>query len=164
VNFSFTWRHRDGSVVTFSPDGWTSSDPEKAAWLNAMSDLTSVEPVAPPLVRIWLAEECQLVEVHRTGGTEAGESGERQSKHDDTRGPPGRHSKRLANDGNHLRIALRSAAHPLWPSALEVIPPSTHTGGALILGLLLLPDPRPHQSRERARLDLVRIRCPFSPP
>jgi hypothetical protein len=40
----------DGSVVTFSPDGWTSSDPEKAAWLNAMSHLTSSEPVAPPLV------------------------------------------------------------------------------------------------------------------
>lgn len=66
MNFSFTWRHMDGSVVTFSPDGWTSSDPEKAAWLNAMSRLTSSEPVAPPLVRIWLAEECQLVEVHRT--------------------------------------------------------------------------------------------------
>jgi hypothetical protein len=65
VNFSFTWRHMDGSVVTFSPDGWTSSDPEKAAWLNAMSRLTSSEPVAPPLIRIWLAEECQLVEVHR---------------------------------------------------------------------------------------------------
>jgi hypothetical protein len=63
VNFSFTWRHMDGSVVTFSPDGWTSSDPEKAAWLNAMSHLTSSEPVAPPLIRIWLAEECQLVEV-----------------------------------------------------------------------------------------------------
>src|SRR5262249_32068434 len=101
---------------------------------------------------------------HRTGGTETGESGERQSKHDGIRGPPGRHSKRLSSDGNHLRIAPRSAAHPQWPSALEVIPPSTHTRGALILGLFLLSDPRPHQSRERARLDLVRIRCPVSPP
>ena len=64
----------DGSVVTFSPDGWMSSDPEKAAWLNAMSHLMSSEPVAPPLVRIWLAEECQLVEVHRTGKTEAAPS------------------------------------------------------------------------------------------
>jgi hypothetical protein len=79
VNFSFSWRHRDGSAVTFSPDGWTSSDPEKAAWLNAMSDLTSSEPVASPLVRIWLAEECQLVEVHRTGKTEGGSPQKRQS-------------------------------------------------------------------------------------
>jgi hypothetical protein len=55
----------DGSVVTFSPDGWTSSDPGKAAWLNAMSNLSSSVPAAPPLVRIWLAEECQLVEVQR---------------------------------------------------------------------------------------------------
>ncbi len=65
VNFRFTWRHMDGSTVTFSPGGWTSSDPEKAAWLNAMSDLTSSEPTVPPLVRIWLVEECQLVEVYR---------------------------------------------------------------------------------------------------
>ena len=162
MNFSFTWHHRDGSVVTFSPDGWTSSDPEKAAWLNAMSDLTSSEPVAPPLVRIWLAGECRLVEVHRSGETETGESAKHQSKHDVRRVPPGRHSKRLANDENHLRIAPRSAARPQWTSALEVIPPSTHSGGALILASLLPLDPRPHQSHERVRLDLVRIRCPFS--
>ena len=137
VNFSFTWRHWDGSLVTFSPGGWTSSDPEKAAWLNAMSDLTSSEPVAPPLVRIWLAEECQLVEVHRTGGTEAGESAKRESKQDDRRVPPEKHSKCLANDGNPLRIAPRSAARPKLLSALEGIPPSTHTGGALILPLSL---------------------------
>src|SRR6202008_5015374 len=116
VNFSFTWRHRDGSVVTFSPDGWTASDPEKAAWLNAMSQLTSSQPVAPPLVRIWLLGEGQLVEVQGTARTEAGESAKHQSKHDVRRVPPGRHSKRLANDGNRLRIALRSAARPQWPS------------------------------------------------
>ncbi|HXM03765.1 MAG TPA: hypothetical protein VN939_14230, partial [Chthoniobacterales bacterium] len=66
MNFRFTWRHMDGSTVTFSPDGWTSSDPEKETWLNAMSRLTSSEPAIPPLVRSWLNEECHLIEVHAT--------------------------------------------------------------------------------------------------
>ena len=65
MDFLFTWKHLDGSIVTFGPDGWRSSDQEREAWLNAMSSLTSSMPAAPPLVRIWLAEECQLVEVHR---------------------------------------------------------------------------------------------------
>ena len=64
IDFRFTWRHNDGSIVSFTPEGWTSSDQEKAAWLNAMSNLSSSEPAAPPLVRIWLAEECLLIEVH----------------------------------------------------------------------------------------------------
>jgi hypothetical protein len=56
----------DGSTVIFSPEGWTSSDPEKESWLNTMSRLTSSEPAIPPLVRIWLKDECHLIEVHGT--------------------------------------------------------------------------------------------------
>jgi hypothetical protein len=65
VKFRFTWRHMDESTITFGPDGWTSTDSDKEAWLNTMSRLTSSKPTVPPLVRIWLAEECQLVEVYR---------------------------------------------------------------------------------------------------
>ncbi|MFY9987548.1 MAG: hypothetical protein WAK31_22515 [Chthoniobacterales bacterium] len=65
MNFRLTWRHKDGSVVTFSPEGWTCSDPEKAAWLNAMNRLTSSEPAIAALVRMWLEQECQLLEAHR---------------------------------------------------------------------------------------------------
>jgi len=63
VDFRFTWRHRDGSIVTFCTDGWSSSDPEKATWLNEMS-LTSSVPNIPPFVRVWLQHECRLIEGH----------------------------------------------------------------------------------------------------
>jgi len=60
VDFWFRWRHIDGSIVTFSPDGWASSDPEKTAWLNSMNHLTSSRPAAAPCVRQWLEDECEL--------------------------------------------------------------------------------------------------------
>jgi hypothetical protein len=62
IDFKFTWLHKDGSIVIFCADGWSASDPGKTAWLNEMSHLTSSEPIAPPLVRIWLEQECRLIE------------------------------------------------------------------------------------------------------
>ena len=62
MNFSFKWRHQDGSVVEFSPVGWTSDDPKKAAWLSEMNRLSSSGPAIPPVVRSWLQRECELVE------------------------------------------------------------------------------------------------------
>jgi hypothetical protein len=62
VGFLFTWQHKDGSLVTFGPDGWTSSDPDKTAWLKAMNGLVSSATAMPPGVRVWLEKECQLVE------------------------------------------------------------------------------------------------------
>jgi hypothetical protein len=35
MDYWFRWRQIDGSFVTFSSDGWASSDPEKTAWLIA---------------------------------------------------------------------------------------------------------------------------------
>jgi hypothetical protein len=64
VDFRFTWQHGDGSIVTLCPDGWSSSDPKKTAWLKAMNRLTSSVPIIPPLVRIWLEQECRLIEAH----------------------------------------------------------------------------------------------------
>ena len=64
VGFVFTWRHKDGSIVTFCTDGWSSSDPEKSAWLNEMARLTSSVPCIPPFVRVWLEHECRLIEGH----------------------------------------------------------------------------------------------------
>ena len=61
-NFLFTWRHKDGSIVTFSPRGWSSTDLEQATWLNAMNHLTSSRPSAAPCVRKWLEDECELIE------------------------------------------------------------------------------------------------------
>jgi len=40
-DFLITLRHKDGSIVTFSPRGWSSTDLQQAAWLNAMNHLTS---------------------------------------------------------------------------------------------------------------------------
>jgi len=38
MNFTFKWKHRDGSIVGFSAQGWTSDDPEKATgWLKWIS-------------------------------------------------------------------------------------------------------------------------------
>ena len=60
--FLFIWRHTDGSIVTFSHDGWACTDPEKATWLNSMNHLTSSVPTITPLVRLWVQEHCHLVE------------------------------------------------------------------------------------------------------
>jgi hypothetical protein len=66
-DFLITWRHKDGSIVTFSPRGWSSTDLQQATWLNAMNHLTSSAPAISPVVRMWLEQECQLLEAYRHG-------------------------------------------------------------------------------------------------
>jgi len=62
VSFYLSWRHQDGSVVTFSPKGWHSSDPEKSLWLNTMNALTCSVAAIATCVRNWLEDECHLIE------------------------------------------------------------------------------------------------------
>ena len=62
MTFLFTWVHNDGSLVEFSDQGWRSDDPKKSAWLVKMSELCSGHPVLAPAIRIWLQENCQLVQ------------------------------------------------------------------------------------------------------
>jgi hypothetical protein len=63
MNFRFVWRHHDGSTVFFDHDGWCSSDPVKAAWLNAMNCVAGSIPTIAPGIRVWLDQECRLLEV-----------------------------------------------------------------------------------------------------
>jgi hypothetical protein len=62
MTFLFRWKHQDGSIIEFSAKGWKSSDAEKSAWLVKTSELFSNSPVLAPAIRIWLQENCQLVE------------------------------------------------------------------------------------------------------
>ena len=62
MTFLFRWRHHDGSTVEFSDQGWRSDDPEKNEWLIKMSDLSASYPVLSPAIRLWLRENCQIVE------------------------------------------------------------------------------------------------------
>jgi hypothetical protein len=62
MTFLFRWKHADGSIVEFSERGWRSDDPEKNDWLIKTSELCSSFPVAAPAIRIWLQENCQLVQ------------------------------------------------------------------------------------------------------
>ncbi len=64
-NFLFIWRHKDGSIVTFGSQGWSSTDLEQETWLNGMNHLTSSVPSIAPCVRLWLEQECELLEGHR---------------------------------------------------------------------------------------------------
>jgi hypothetical protein len=63
VNFCFKWRHRDGSTIEFSSNGWRSNDPEKADWLSKMDQLHGSNPAIPPAIRNWLKQECELIGV-----------------------------------------------------------------------------------------------------
>lgn len=69
MTFLFRWRHRDGSTVEFSDQGWRSDDPEKNEWLLEMSDLCASYPVMSPAIRIWLQENCQIVGFSRPQDT-----------------------------------------------------------------------------------------------
>jgi hypothetical protein len=60
--FLFRWKHADGSIVEFSDQGWGSDDPEKNEWLNKMSKLSASYPVLSPAIRMWLQENCHLIE------------------------------------------------------------------------------------------------------
>jgi hypothetical protein len=63
VNFCFKWRHRDGSIVEFSANGWFSDDAIIADRLSKMNQLYSSAPGISPAIRNWLQEECELIEV-----------------------------------------------------------------------------------------------------
>ena len=61
MNFTFTWKHQDGSTVVFSKDGWKSDDVEKTKWLMQMSDRRISRPTVSPAIRAWLEAHCQLI-------------------------------------------------------------------------------------------------------
>jgi hypothetical protein len=63
VNFCFKWRHRDGSTVEFNPNGWISDDPIIADWLSKMNQLHGSNSDIPTVIRNWLKEECELIDV-----------------------------------------------------------------------------------------------------
>src|SRR4029077_17488067 len=67
VNFCFKWRHQDGSIVEFSANGWFSDDAIIADWLSKMNQLYSSTPAISPVIRNWLQEECELIEVSPPG-------------------------------------------------------------------------------------------------
>jgi len=62
MHFAFKWKHRDGSTIEFCPGGWDSDDPAKARWLNQESELLSSWPVIPAEIRVWLQQNCELIE------------------------------------------------------------------------------------------------------
>jgi hypothetical protein len=55
------WRHWDGSLVEFYDTGWRSTDPEKAEWLNKVSWLSASARTMPPVIKMWLEENCELI-------------------------------------------------------------------------------------------------------
>jgi hypothetical protein len=61
LKFYLKWRHRDGSIIEFSPAGWTSDDPLKSDWLKNMSQLSSSVPPIPAVIRNVLLGECELI-------------------------------------------------------------------------------------------------------
>jgi hypothetical protein len=61
MNILFKWRHRDGSLVEFSKDGWKTNDAEKTKWLTQSSGLCSSSPMVSPAIRDWLSAHCQLI-------------------------------------------------------------------------------------------------------
>ena len=60
--FLFRWRHRDGSIIEFSERGWSSNDPKKTRWLIRMSQLCSSSPALTPRIKLWLENNCRLVD------------------------------------------------------------------------------------------------------
>jgi hypothetical protein len=60
--FLFRSRHRDGSIIEFSDQVWTSDDPRKRRRLIQMSDLYSSSPALTPRVKVWLKNNCQLID------------------------------------------------------------------------------------------------------
>jgi len=68
MNLAFKWKHQDGSMVEYSSDGWSSDDPEKAAWLATTSRLCSSGVAIPTDLRLWLQRNCELIEFRGPGG------------------------------------------------------------------------------------------------
>jgi hypothetical protein len=48
--------------VEFSEAGWKSADTQKSDWLTTMSGLSSTAPAIPPVIRLWLEENCELLD------------------------------------------------------------------------------------------------------
>jgi hypothetical protein len=63
MRFIATWRHSDGSVVELSERGWKSQDTEKSDWLTTMTDRRSTGFAIPSVIKVWLEENCQLLDV-----------------------------------------------------------------------------------------------------
>jgi len=61
MNFQFTWKHEDGSIIEFSEHGWKSDDAEKATCLTEVRDLCSSSPTVAPEIRVWLQRYCRLI-------------------------------------------------------------------------------------------------------
>jgi hypothetical protein len=60
--FAFKWKHQDGAMVEFAPEGWYSDDPTKTEWLNMESQRWGRGPIIPPTIRLWLQQKCELLE------------------------------------------------------------------------------------------------------
>jgi hypothetical protein len=60
--FAFKWKHQDGAMVEFAPEGWYSDDPAKTEWLNTESERSGCWPIVPPTIRFWLQHKCELLE------------------------------------------------------------------------------------------------------
>jgi len=60
--FAFKWKHRDGSMIEFAPEGWHSDDPAKTEWLQTESGLSKAWPLIPVTIRFWLQRHCELIE------------------------------------------------------------------------------------------------------
>jgi hypothetical protein len=78
VIFLFRWVHRDGSIIEFSDQGWTSDDPKKRRRLIRMSELCSSSPALTPRIKVWLKNNCRLIEFNGPEGALAN----RTEKHD----------------------------------------------------------------------------------
>jgi hypothetical protein len=60
--FAFKWKHLDGSMIEFAPEGWYSDDPVKTEWLRTESGLSKAWPLIPITIRLWLQHHCELIE------------------------------------------------------------------------------------------------------
>jgi len=49
-------------MVEFAPDGWSSDDPAKTAWLKIGSGRSNPWPIIPAAIRLWLQQQCELIE------------------------------------------------------------------------------------------------------
>jgi hypothetical protein len=49
MNFTFKWKHRNGSIVEFSAQGWRSDDPGKADWLTKIKQRNNSTPAIAQL-------------------------------------------------------------------------------------------------------------------
>ena len=125
MNFQFTWKHEDGSIIEFSEHGWKSDDAEKATWLTEMSDLCSSSPTVPPGIHVWLQRYGRLIACEVPEGMISTD-----------RGRPGMMFGRRRGCALIVLICLSLA----WPVALrndsELAGFVIKTGGESVVGVL----------------------------